>query len=216
MESNTDIQSTKKRLAKKLWWIVGGAIVAVALVSVTGGLINSYRAFKREVNSYFGVSLGDDAEQVRYRLGVPTSVVTNNVETRLSWMEDDIGLPPGRKLADFEHWKYSHLNREQFAVHFHDGKVFAVICYSVNASGCTDLAHVGAGNTEEHMLGALGEPTSVEVKDGEKAALYDIGLRYVLVQDHVESVALVATPQRGKFGPLFRRWVASLTQPVVS
>lgn len=154
---------------------------------------SNYQSFRRELVEFCGVQLGASRAEVRYALGNP-HWVTEDVEVKqmpgfyrtyeVSSTDGPSMIPKGKSIEDFYDWEWKQ-GEESVNVIF-DRKtnvVKHVVCYVIEDHGnfpdCEGIGSIYAGDIEDSVVDAIGEPDRIEFPEGTttKTLIYtDIGL----------------------------------------
>lgn len=187
-----------------------GVMVAAA---VAWSLIMSAQRFRREIDSYVGLTLNVSPSETEYRLGIPTWVDTDAPGGPLTIDEKlpNMGLPAGKKITDYTAWLYSRSDGSEVDIYFDNKreKVVGIACYGKKGY-CPSLLGVSLLDTEEELHARLGKPTRANIEAGEKAMNYrDIGAAFIAARGRVIGMAIGQKKEGGELA-IWCRFAQSL------
>lgn len=163
-------------------WVVGLVAVAVGLASL-GVIFFDYLPVPRP-REYMNVTLGDTRDEVRYKLGIPQSVLGPVIEDGeekgfqpvydTDKKEGPTAIPSGKKYDDFDEWMYGD-NVKYVVIDFSkEGRARRVTCFdSSKSSFCQPLAGVQIGDLEADIVKRLGPPSSSRISGVSKTITYE-------------------------------------------
>jgi outer membrane protein assembly factor BamE (lipoprotein component of BamABCDE complex) len=195
-------------------------ILAVA-ISV---LVLEFRAFSRSLESFAGLSLGTDRDEVLYRLGHPDNVIDlpeydsdfGGMMSRVYDVDEDEtdvnGIPEGKTFNDYHEWVYLNVNpNSRLSVTFDSAARVESLNWYAEECGRKAWEPV-AGircNDSENEVFDLGKPTFSKIHGTTKTIRFDdIGLKIILTKGRVYMIEV--NSQYREFKALSRRFLVSI------
>jgi hypothetical protein len=149
---------------KRIFKSVVAIIVLIPLITfITTVLCNTYKNHPRNLNEYWGIRLGDKAEDVLFYKGKPTGVYEDLFEKySINNISKTVGIDIINK--DFKpSWEYEQ-NDVEYIIQFTDDKVVKkVICECVNEEqcqsfSCPKVSTIEIGSSYEDIIKIFGYP----------------------------------------------------------
>jgi hypothetical protein len=180
-------------------------IIAAAIsLTVLACLLVGFVRFMKQLDSYYHVRLGDDREEVLYRLGSPPFVLGEPEKGDWGYWQKVFytdnsdpknAMPADKSINDFYSWSYrpdsSVIGTGSITVMFAkvEKQVRSISCMDDEfrpAGVCPDLVGVAIGDSEEDVQRKLGEPMRFKRDGVSKTLRYDdIGVEFLLTKGKV-------------------------------
>ncbi len=194
---------------KNLALVLGGAALGAGAMYVAAFPATITLTMPSPPVSYYGVTIGSTKNEVGYKLGYPTKVMTpfRDDPDRPGWkVSDDLDVnesgnidmsdpSPGRALEEFHKWRYIKGNG-WVDVEFDTDKnrLLSISCMDSSdgpRTGCQQLAGIRAGTSEADLRDKLGKPTKEDITSVFKFMEYShMGLRFMLDKSGVYLITL--------------------------
>jgi hypothetical protein len=143
---------------------------------------------------YGGLRLGMSRDEVRYIKGLPTDLVTNDMDqaTQTFGVIKQSELPKEKTINDYQLWSYEAYKH---SIHVDFGRgptVLSIACYSDDKLyHCPAIGGVQDGTSETDLLRRLGTPTKSQIRGATKTINYDeIGVEFNLEKESVYRLAI--------------------------
>jgi hypothetical protein len=206
-------------------WLRRAVLLAALAAAVVVGLeiANRHARFERDLSHYMNVAISDDRDEVMYKLGYPPAVTgpveeENNQRWQRVYRTDGSdprnALPEGASVEEYPEWSYDIGDfGSRIDVEFDGEEVQSITCFTNSQRGysldCLPLFGVSIGDSEETLIGLLGQPDRSMLSGVAKRVRYDdIGAEFVLTRSRVYMIVLHR--QKGSRNSQIARFVTSL------
>lgn len=176
-------------------WKIITAFTSFALLSL--GLV-FFKEKPVKIEEYHGVKIGDKADDLIYKKGVPSEVLgpeTYDKEFGYSREVKKIesnNLGVEKEVLKFEGWYIEITDNYSLAVYFNrpGGEVSSIVCTSRGGrEGCQSVNGVTIGTTEEDLTKKLGVADKENLEGRIKTAQYEnLRLKFMLEKEKVYSI----------------------------
>lgn len=184
--------------------IIFRTFMGMVILAVTGGALIVVAQYWDQIfptklmrqTEYAGVRLGMSRDEVRYVKGLPTNVVTDDVNVGSFGTFKLSELPQGKTINDFPLWSYYDSNH-YIGVAFGKGKtVLSIACYSKERIyRCPEIGGVQDGTSEAELLRKFGAPSRSQIKGATKSLEYnDIGVEFGLEMEKIYRLLVGQNP----------------------
>ncbi len=185
-------------------------ILAFGVLAYCVHLAVQYRAFTDQLTAVNGIRIGDSRAEVKYRLGIPQSVLDSPWEEgeykgwqrtyTVSAPTNDVNrMPPATKVEDYNEWVYEEVSGNvRLTIEFNKAAtVESLDLYSdiEKPHGWGSVAGLYSGDSEEKVL-RFGVPSRQHLDGVTKTIEYDdLGLKITLTKGKAYMVTLKGVPQ---------------------
>ncbi len=197
--------SNDMTMRKRSRWLAISIVIALSLAAGGVWLYREWEAYGGQLSTYGKISLGDSRDDVRYKMGEPSAVNGDEVDSSGGVRVDD--TDPSADPADAARadtvtdrdgaWKYSGTNpQSHFDVYFDakTGRTYAIDCFDVlepSTSFCPALLGIWIGDSESKVAAILGEASRKAVGNGIKTLSYDdVGIVMRLSKQQVYGIQI--------------------------
>ncbi|MDB6121838.1 MAG: hypothetical protein JWQ71_831, partial [Pedosphaera sp.] len=214
-EHENKIPATHKKSNVKIIFLL---VLALGLIVYAVNISIRYHAFSNQLNAAQGISIGDSREEVKYRLGFPKEVISNEEYKGFNWVytvnapTNDVNrMPQATKVEDYNEWIYEEASSNvRLTVEFNKSNlVESLNLYSRDyvSFGWRSVAGLSSGDSEDKVR-RLGAPSHQILNGVSKTIEYDdLGIAVTLSKGRAYMISIKG-PQ--KKAAVFWRFVHTL------